>query len=203
MRVRICPWLSARYKYRYSPSREGSPTSNRHSEPDHQRYNFALTFRTSATSVLQYVQNFASALHQDRSDQCQVKAINMHATTTFAAIIAAFWCTVSASPVAQNSAPLTLWNGESDMHGMYTSQPIERRSAFAQPDPENLTLWNGERDVQTNHTSSPDLHSRLAPLDVTDCSGSTLCSKLGGATGQCATASRLIDSGNTYSTTGK
>jgi hypothetical protein len=64
----------------------------------------------------------------------------MQITTAVAAIIAAFLCAASASPVAQNSEILTLWNGESDMQGMYASQQVKRRSPFAQPDPETLTL---------------------------------------------------------------
>jgi hypothetical protein len=127
----------------------------------------------------------------------------MHVTTAVAAIIVAFLHAASASPVAQNSEMLTLWNGESDMQGMYTSKPIERRSPFAHPDPEALTLWNGEADVQTDTSSSPNIQRRLDPLDVVSCQGSILCSSLGGPTGSCSAASRLIDSGNSYSTTGK
>jgi hypothetical protein len=86
---------------------------------------------------------------------------------------------------------------------MYASQPIERRSRFAQPDPETLTLWNGEADVQTRTSSGPNLQRRLDPLDVVDRKGSIRCNMMGGPTGEYAVASRLIDSGNSYSTTGK
>ncbi len=69
-----------------------------------------------------------------------------------------------------------------------------------------LTLFNGEKDVAAQLHTSPTTERRspLAPGDNIDCKGhSVLCTSLGGPQGQCAAASRLIYTANTYSTTGK
>jgi hypothetical protein len=73
-----------------------------------------------------------------------------------------------------------------------------------------MMLWNGVADVPA-HTYSeisandqvfPKLRRRLDVGDQVNCKGSTFCELLGGPSGTCESASRRIDVGNSFSTTG-
>jgi hypothetical protein len=97
--------------------------------------------------------------------------------------------------------------------GSISAKPFPQGESPSSTNAESVILWNGQTDVVTsigglstlNSASgvSPALERRIVPGDKIDCDGTLFCNTLGGPTGQCAAASRLIDAGNTYSTTGE